>query len=202
MHDPTSHENIRQRLRATDAGTEYCPSVRDRIDHQKAVLNLYLQNIRPHRRSFVLCQIREDILNNPEQSVSNMPRRNASSTTHCIHPEPSAQRNKLAEHLVRFAGDTTSMAILMGLSLLGPLTVTALDFSVPPFGRAGAYIVLGLSVAGCIATLGLILLHRKKAADKTDPTPVPASPPAQATPESTYFTLQAIDELLIDLAAT
>jgi hypothetical protein len=198
MHDPTSHENIRQRLRATDAASDY-PSVRDRIDHQKAVLNLYLQNLRPHRRSFVLCQIREDILNNPEQSVSNMPRHNASSAT---HPEPSTQRNKLAEHLARFAADTTSMAILMGLSLLGPLTVTALDFSVPPFGRAGAYTVLGLSVAGCIATLGLIPLRRKKAADKTDPTPVPALPPAQATPESTYFTLQAIDELLIDLAAT
>lgn len=180
---PDSSTNIPQ----NDSNT------RARIEHQKCVIGLFLTTLPRHRRPFILYNMREEVVSAPDTPICKMP-----PSTKPRLKSATGLRKKLADRLNTLASNQVGVAILLGLSLLGPLMVTELGTSAFTHGQSIASAALGLSITGCACVGALTALRyrnlttQRKAHQKES---------ENATGESPYFTLLAIDELLAEFAA-
>jgi len=191
-HTDTDILNKASQGNRCDPPTEF-PDTRQRIDHQKRVLNLFLDTLKPHRQSYVLCQMREELLANPDKPICNMRMIPTSINDLGDHPQPES--SKLMVIIDDMATDRRSTGIVLGLSILAALAVITLNLPALKPDTAATYLLLGLSIAGFLSVLALTLYRGSNALAKR--LQIAHQEPV---PEDTRFTLLAIDELLKELA--
>ncbi|EAZ98394.1 hypothetical protein [Marinobacter sp. ELB17] len=193
-HTDTDTLNEASQGNRCDPPTEF-PDTRQRIDHQKRVLNLFLGTLKPHRQSYVLCQMREELLANPDKPICSMPLIPTTSTDRGDNHQ--AEPSKMMAVIDSIATDRRNTGIVLGLSTLAALAVITLNLPALQAGTAATYSLLGLSIAGFLSVLALTLYHRSNTLAKRLQIAHQVTAPV---PESAHFTLLAIDELLKERA--